>query len=224
MVIRSWIFNLYIYISSSVLYVTLLPLVLFGRRGAAICFHAWAQNISTAAKYILGITYQVKGEIPKHAVIFASKHQSAWDTMIYFLLCREPVYVFKKELLYIPFFNAFLVGFGHIWISRKGGVKTLRELAAKANKRIKANRSVVIFPEGTRKRPDEKPDYRSGIAYLYANVDAPVVPVRLNSGLLWPKYAHVKKSGVITIEFLEEMPRGLSKQEFMHELEKRIEG
>ncbi len=222
-VIRSWIFNIYIYITSSFLYVILSPLTLLGRRGASICFNAWARNISFAAKYILGITYQVRGKVPDRPVIFASKHQSAWDTMIFLLIGREPVYVFKKELLLIPFFNLFMIGFKQIAVDRKNGIKSLKSLVEKTKARLADKRSVIIFPEGTRKRPSEKPDYKPGIAVLYSQVDAPIVPVALNSGLVWPKYAHVKKPGVITIEFLEEMPRSLPKKDFLAELERRIE-
>ena len=121
-------------------------------------------------------------------------------------------------------FNVFLWAARHICLDRKGGTKALKKLIRDVNDRLDDGRSVVIFPEGTRKFPGEAPDYKPGIAAIYANTKCPIVPVRLNSGEFWPKAARVKKPGKIIMEFMEPMPQGLSKKEFMKELEARIEG
>jgi len=84
-------------------------------------------------------------------------------------------------------------------------------------------RSIVIFPEGTRVAPGAHRTYHPGIAALYTNLDIPVVPVALNSGLFWGRKAFVKKPGCITIEYLPPIPPGLARRAFMQELEKRIE-
>ena len=84
-------------------------------------------------------------------------------------------------------------------------------------------RAVVIFPEGTRTAPGEHRPYHPGVAALYARVDAPVVPVALNSGLFWPRRAFLKNPGTITLEFLPPIPAGLVRRAFTAELERRIE-
>ena len=84
-------------------------------------------------------------------------------------------------------------------------------------------RRVVIFPEGTRVKPGEAGQYQPGIAALYAQTDAPVVPVAVNSGLFWGRRDFRKKPGTIIVEFLEPMPRGLDRKDFMAQLEDRVE-
>ena len=221
--IRSLIFNFYIYVSSIVLY-GFVPFLLFGKKGAICGCNIWARNIIFAAKYILGIKYVVKGKVPQGPVIFASKHQSAWETAFFYMVRRDSVYVFKKELMYIPMFNLFLWEARHISLNRKGGASSLKRLIKDVKERLADGRAVVIFPEGRRMPVGSKPEYKAGIAALYANIDAPVVPVRLDSGKLWPRQSRIKKPGTITVEFLDPIPIGLTKQGFMTELEKRIEG
>lgn len=221
--VRSLLFNVFVRLGTYICYFICAPFLLFGRRGALLGCTIWAYYVVYATKYIAGIDYVVVGKNPEHAVIFACKHQSAWETAIFFLISKAPVYCYKKELAYIPFFNLFMYFNGNIMVDRKGGAKTLKHLIKKTRERIAQNRSVVIFPEGTRKEYGAAPDYKAGIAALYNSVEADVVPVSLNSGKFWPRNSFLKTPGTITVNFLEPMPKGLSKKEFMIELEKRIE-
>ena len=221
-IIRSLFFNIYIYISSIILY-GFVPFLFFGRKGAIFGCNIWARNVIFAAKYILGIKYRIIGKVPTGPVVFASKHQSAWETAFFYMVRRDSVYIFKKELMYIPMFNIFLWAASHISLNRKGGVSSLKKLIKDLKNRLNAGRAIIIFPEGSRKSVGAVPDYKAGVAAIYANIDAPVVPVRLDSGKFWPRQSRIKKPGVITVEFLKPMPKGLTKQGFMHELQKRIE-
>jgi 1-acyl-sn-glycerol-3-phosphate acyltransferase len=198
-------------------------LLISGSKGSILGCKIWAYCVVYGAKYITGVNFVVKGKVPKHPVIFASKHQSAWETAIFHILSPAPCYVLKKELMYIPFFGLYLAVSGQIWIDRSKGTAALKKLITQVNDRTSKGRSVVIFPEGTRTKPGSKPDYKSGIAVLYSKINAPIVPVSLNSGVYWGKNAFIKKPGTITIEFKHALPAGLSKQEFMQELEKQIE-
>ncbi len=172
----------------------------------------------------MGIDWRVVGKVPEGPVVFASKHQSAWETAFFYLLRSDSVFVYKKALAYIPMFNIYLWAARHICLNRGGGARALKKLISDVKDRLSDGRAIIIFPEGTRKKVGDKPDYKAGVAAIYANIEAPVVPVRLDSGKLWPRQSRFKKAGTITVEFLEPMPKGLTKKGFMEELEKRIEG
>ena len=83
--------------------------------------------------------------------------------------------------------------------------------------------SIIIFPEGTRKKTDEPPDYKSGIAGIYKESNTEVLPVAINSGLYWPKHTFIKKPGKIIIKFLKPIPSKLEKSEFLKKIESVIE-
>jgi 1-acyl-sn-glycerol-3-phosphate acyltransferase len=92
-----------------------------------------------------------------------------------------------------------------------------------ARKSVAAGRPIIIFPEGTRVAPGKTGDYQSGIAALYKDLNIPVIPVALNSGLYWPRRQLIRQPGVITLRFLSPIPPGLPRKEFMQCLETRIE-
>ena len=161
--------------------------------------------------------------MPKTAVIIASKHQSAWETAIFHMLGADAAYVLKKELLYIPGFNVHAILSGQIAVDRGAGASAIKNLIKNTRERIASGRQVVIFPEGTRTKHGAAPDYKAGVAALYSSVDADIVPVALNSGKFWPRNSFWKRPGTITVSILPVIKKGLSKQEFMTELENRIE-
>ena len=86
---------------------------------------------------------------------------------------------------------------------------------------LKQNRPILIFPEGTRRKIGAPPEYKSGIAGLYAMLKVPCIPVALNSGLYW--HGIIGRPGTIVIEFLDPIAPGTPRREFMKTLETRIE-
>ena len=186
----------------------------------------WLRGILWFLKVVVGLTHEVVGgeRLPTGSAIIASKHQSAWDTFIYPLLLRDPTYVHKVELLWIPFFGWYLWRYGTISIDRSGGAGALRKMVAHARRLAETGRQIVIFPEGTRVTPGATRPYRPGVAALYTQLNLPVVPVRLNSGHFWGRRSFAKQPGKITLEVLEAIPSGLDREDFMAELRRRIEG
>jgi 1-acyl-sn-glycerol-3-phosphate acyltransferase len=104
-----------------------------------------------------------------------------------------------------------------------GKAAALKKMVRDANDAFAQGRQIIIFPEGTRVAPGEHKPYQPGIAALYGQLNVPVVPVALNSGLFWGKKAWVKKPGRIAIEYLPPIPPGLDRRAFMAELEARLE-
>jgi 1-acyl-sn-glycerol-3-phosphate acyltransferase len=108
-------------------------------------------------------------------------------------------------------------------IDRSAGASAIRRMHAAAKRAIGGGQPIVIFPEGTRKKPGAPPDYKPGVAALYSLLGLPCIPLAHNSGLFWMGW-FLRKPGTIVVEFLEPIAPGLKRQEFMRQLETRLEG
>ena len=201
------------------------PLFLASSKTSLNVGSPWAKVSMLLAKVICGITYEVRGaeNIATTPVIYASKHQSAWDTMIFLILIKYPAYVLKRELLRIPLWGWYLWRMQMIAIDRSAGGQGLKDMLRQAKARVAEGRSVVIFPEGTRMKVGAPAHYHPGILAMYSQLKIPVVPVALNSGCFWGRNAFTKRPGNIVIHFLPPIPPGLPKEEFMTRLQNAIE-
>jgi 1-acyl-sn-glycerol-3-phosphate acyltransferase len=144
-----------------------------------------------------------------------------WDTLALYLVLNQPAIVLKRELLRIPFYGWFLAKAAAIAIDRGAGASALRKMSNAARRVLDDGRPILIFPEGTRKKPGAMPDYKPGVAGLYALLGVDCVPVALNSGVYWTGF--LKRPGTIVLEFLEPIGPGLKRDAFMAQLQKRIE-
>ena len=182
-----------------------------------------------ATVWLLRVICNTKMEVRGHEkllagpVIVAAKHEAAWDTFALIPLMRDPALVMKAELLSIPLYGTFCRKFELIPIQRELGPAALRQMTRDARMRVAEGREILIFPEGTRKIPGSPPDYKPGIAFLYQDLKIPVCPLALNSGAFWPRHTFLRYPGTIVAEFLDPIPPGLSRQEFMQRLEQAIE-
>ena len=176
-------------------------------------------------RVICGTKMEVRGheKLLPGPVIVAAKHQAAWDTFAIISLMRDPAMVMKAELLSVPLYGRFCRKFELIPVQRELGPAALRQMVREARHRVAQNREIVIFPEGTRKIPGAVPDYKPGIAFLYQDLNVPVCPLALNSGMFWPRHSFLRYPGTIVVEFLDPIPPGLPRQEFMEKLQSAIE-
>ena len=200
-----------------------LPILLLPYRVCQKYEHLWSAIMVVLLKYIMGITHRVTGPRPDHPVIYAAKHQSAWETIFLYAEFDSPAPVLKKELIYLPFIGLFFVKVPSVPIDRSAGRAALKNLMAAAEKINKIGDSILIFPQGTRVAPGADHSYHAGTFAIYQATGLPVVPVALNSGLFWSRAAFTKKSGVIDVKLLPEIPPGLNRREFMARLEHDIE-
>lgn len=222
--LRSAAFFLWFVLISVVVHIAFLPALVISRRGAVAAARLWCAGILWGLRVIAGLGYEVRGQIPKTPVLVASKHMTMWDTVALFYLIGDPVFVLKRELMQIPFYGWYARRVGMIAIDRQAGGAALRAMTKAARRALAGGLSVVIFPEGTRKKPSASPDYKPGVAALYQRLDVPCIPVALNSGLYWTGPAGLlKKNGRIVLQFLGPIAPGLNRQEFMRTLEARIE-
>ena len=161
----------------------------------------WSRLVIVLARVIVGIQWRVEGRenLPSRPSVILAKHQSAWETMAFQLIFPPQVLVLKRELLWIPFFGWGLALMSPIPIDRGRGMAALRAIARRGRERLAQGFWVVVFPEGTRVAPGKTRDYQPGGAWLAAAAGAPVVPVAHNAGLLWPRYAFLKRAGTVTV-------------------------
>jgi 1-acyl-sn-glycerol-3-phosphate acyltransferase len=161
----------------------------------------WSCCVIFLSKLILRIDWRVEGaeHLPQRPAVILAKHQSAWETMAFQLIFPPQVHVLKRELLWIPFFGWGLALMSPIAIDRRRGHSALRFMAKRGRQRLAQGFWVVVFPEGTRVAPGERRAYQIGGAWLAAASGAPVVPVAHNAGLLWPRYAFLKRAGTVTV-------------------------
>ncbi|MDR3526543.1 MAG: lysophospholipid acyltransferase family protein [Rhizomicrobium sp.] len=220
-VLRSLLFFVYFTVVSVVLHIVALPTLLLPRLTVVRISQAWSRAIFWGLKWIAGCGFEVRGEIPQGAVLVAAKHMSMWDTLALYMLLDDVCVVVKRELLSIPFYGWYIKRSGVIAIDRAAGASALRQMAKQAAQMVAAGRPIAIFPEGTRVKPGTPPDYKPGVAGLYALTGIACVPVALNSGQFWQGF--LKRRGTIVIAFLPPIPAGLKRAAFMAELEARIE-
>ena len=187
----------------------------------------WNVFIIWLAKTLCGIRYQIKGweNLPDAPVILLCKHQSAWETI--FLLCKMPrplVFVFKKELIYVPFFGWALGLLRMIPIDRSKGKDAFAHMVVQGRKRLASGQWIIMFPEGTRIPVGEKGKYKGGGTRLAIETDTVVVPIAQNSGECWPKNSFIKRPGLVTVSIGKPIsPEGLTQTELMKKVEKWIE-
>ena len=223
--IRSLAFNAAFFLWTTLALIVFLPVLLMPYAATYWFGRLWARVSLWFLNHLVGLDHRVVGleHTRRGPAIYAAKHQSSWDTLIFALYLHLPAYVLKRELLFLPLFGAYLQKAGHIAVDRSAGAAALRKMLIAAKLRRNQGRDILIFPEGTRVPVGSHRPFQPGIAALYGQLDLPVVPVALNSGLFWSRRSFRKKPGTITLEFLPAIPPGLPRRAFMAELEKRFE-
>lgn len=221
--IGSVLFNLTFGMLTLVMAIAGLPLFLGPRPWMDFYGRLWAKACLWLLKYIVGLNYEIRGDIPRGASLIAAKHQSAWETLALAALLPDSTFVLKRILLWAPPFGPYMAKVGMIPIDRDGGSQTVRKMLTAAHAMMAADRPIVIFPEGTRRAPGAPPAYYPGVAALYRDLKTPVTPVAVNSGLYWRRNAFTKQRGTVVLEFLDTIPPGMNRKSFMRQLENSIE-
>ncbi len=225
-ILRSLAFNVCYVGWTALLAVGYLPLLLAPRRVVVAATKAWLAGLRWLAARVAGVRVRVEGmdTLPAGPVIIAAKHQSALDTFVFHGLLSDPVYVLKRELFRIPLVGWYMKASGMIGIDRSAGASALRTMLEACGEALAEGRQIIVFPEGTRVAPGQRRPYHPGVAALYARFpDVPVIPVALNTGLLWRRKALIKIPGTVTVRMLAPMPAGLDRRAMLKALSERIE-
>jgi 1-acyl-sn-glycerol-3-phosphate acyltransferase len=220
--LRSALFLVWFIAVSVIMNVGALPVLLLPPRVARRAAHLWARLVLFGLKWIAGIGLEVRGRLQDPRALVAVKHFSMWETVALLALLPGPAIVLKRSLLRVPLYGWYCRKMRMIAIDREAGAKAIRLMHGEAKRALDEGRPVVIFPEGTRRKPGAPPDYKPGVAGLYAQLHVSCVPVAHNSGLFWAG-GFLRKPGTIILEFLPPIPPGLSRRDFMILLESCIE-
>ena len=157
--------------------------------------------------------------LPQGSFILAPKHQSFWDAISFFPYLKDPLYILKRELQWIPFFGWYVMKMRMIPVDRGSRSRALKAVLAATKAEMARNpRQLIIYPEGTRRRPGAEPSYKWGIVELYTTLGVPVVPVAHVAGLYWPRRKFLRFPGTIRTRFLKHIEPDHSKEEFMERL------
>ncbi len=223
--IRSILFNLVFYANCAFWFLLAFVGYLVPKRYFVYFNKGWGFTSVWLFEKIIGSKLIIRGleNIPPGGFLVASKHQSAWETMGLLLYFTTPTFIFKHELTRVPLFGQHLLRGGNIPIERGGKAAAAARMMATARSAVEEGRQIIIFPEGTRRDIGAEPDYKIGVARLYKSLNAPVLPVALNTGLAWPRRRFTKYPYPVIVEFLEPIPAGMKPTEFFALLQERIE-
>jgi 1-acyl-sn-glycerol-3-phosphate acyltransferase len=162
----------------------------------------WCKVVIWVGDKLCGMRYRVIGweNLPETPAVLLSKHQSAWETVALPALMPRPLcFVFKRELLYVPFFGWALGLLSMIHINRSKGTDAFQSVVAQGRERLAEGSWIIMFPEGTRTKTGSRNKYKSGGARLAVATSAPVVPIAHNAGRVWPRNSFVKYPGEVIV-------------------------
>src|ERR1700751_2778950 len=211
--LRSLVFNILFYVFFLLWSLVALPTFLMPRAAMLKVAAWWARTNVLLMRAICGIKVEFRGveKIPKGPLIVASKHQSMWET------------ISLLRFFEAPFFGLFLIKTRMVAIDRSKGGRALLAVMRRAEEEVRHGRQFVIFPEGTRTAPGAPPQYKAGVGLIYTDCGVPCLPVALNSGLFWPRRTFMRYPGTLVVEFLDPIPPGLKRDEFLVRIESTIE-
>ena len=206
----------------SVPIVMFVPLsALFGTRALIAYTLGWTRFHRWCVRWLLGIRTRYEGPQPQGQIFYAAKHQSLFEPLDLVITLGAPAPIMRREFARIPVWGWAAKRFGVILVDRSASSKALRQLMREADAARASGRSVMIFPEGTRVKPGEQPELKSGFAGLYKMLGLPVVPIATDIGHLWPKKG-LKRAGIATFRFGEAIPPGLPRAEIESRIHKTI--
>ena len=223
--LRSLVYNVLFYLMLAFWIIVAIPTFVMPRSSIMSIARAWARSSIWLLRVVCNVKVEYRGleKIPKGPLLVASKHQSMWETFALLQFFDQPLYILKRELTLIPFFGWYLIKAGMVAVDRGAGGRALLKMVRQASEAVRRGRQLIIFPEGTRRPVGAPPQYKPGVAQLYASCRVNCLPVALNSGLFWPRRTSMRYPGTLVVEFLDPMPPGLARDEFLTRISAVIE-
>ena len=224
--IRNFLFSTFFFSGILIISLIFLPSFFFPQKivlfGGKIMGH-WT---GFCLRFFLDTKIEIKGReniINSEKFFIAASHQSMFETFYLQTIFNSPIFILKKELTYIPIFGWYLKKIGSISIKRnkvsKGNLNFFGNISQKL---MNTERPLIIFPQGTRVLPDERPPFKKGVSRIYDELKITCQPVAINSGYVWPKNGIKNNKRTITISILKPIRSGISKGEFLKNLENCI--
>tara|TARA_B100001173_G_scaffold241083_1_gene210911 strand:+ start:748 stop:1449 length:702 start_codon:yes stop_codon:yes gene_type:complete len=224
--IRNSIFSIFFFTGIIIISLIFLPAFFLPQKVVLFGGKLMGYWTSFCLKFFLSTNIIIKGmenTISGEKFFIASSHQSMFETFYLQTIFNSPVFILKKELLLIPIFGWYLKKIGSISIKRNKTTKDNIGFFDNISKMTSnSNRPLIIFPQGTRVLPNERPPFKKGASRIYEELKIACQPVAINSGYVWPKKGLKHSHKTITISILKPITAGLSKEEFIKILENNI--
>ena len=224
--IRNTIFSIFFFSGIIIISLIFLPTFFLPQKVVLLGGKLMGYWTSFCLKFFLSTKIIIKGKeniINNEKFFIAASHQSMFETFYLQTIFNSPVFILKKELLLIPIFGWYLKKIGSISIKRNKVTKDNLGFFEDISKMINdSNRPLIIFPQGTRVLPDERPPFKKGASRIYEELKISCQPVAINSGYVWPKKGSKISNKVITVSILKPIKAGLTKEEFIKILENSV--
>ena len=224
--IRSLIFNIFLYVGLITIFILAIPTLVLPSKFTIFFGRLSAKYIVLILRIILNTKVIFHGEENLKKVenyFIASAHQSMFETFALQIPLDGPIFILKKELLNIPLFGWYLRKIGSIAIVRETTTKENLSFFDKVKERIeKSKRPLLIFPQGTRVKLDERPPFKKGVGRIYNELKINCQPVAINSGNVWPKDGKLSSKKTITISILPAVKPGMESADFTSYIEDKI--
>ncbi len=224
--IRNLLFSIFFFVGIIIISIIFLPALLLPRKITLLGGKLMGYWAGFCLKVFLSVKIIIKGNeniISNQKFFIAASHQSMFETFYLQTIFNSPVFILKKELLRIPIFGWYLKKIGSISINRnkvsKDNLGFFEDILRVVNS---SDRPLIIFPQGTRVLPDERPTFKKGAMRIYQKLNLACQPVAINSGYVWPKKGQKNSFKTITISILTPISTGLEKENFLNILEEKI--
>ena len=224
--IRNYLFSVFFFSGITIISIIFLPSFFFPQKVVLIGGKLMGHWTGFCLKFFLNTKIEVKGRenIDENRKFFiAASHQSMFETFYLQTIFNSPIFILKKELTLIPIFGWYLKKIGSISIKRNKIAKDNLDFFGNISEKLmNTKRPLIIFPQGTRVLPNERPPFKKGVSRIYEELKIICQPVAINSGYVWPKRGHKNSQRIITISILKQIHPGKPKDEFLKSLEDSI--
>ena len=224
--LRNFIFSSFFFTGIIIILIFFLPSFFLPKKVVLFGGKLMGHWTGFCLKFFLSTKVLIKGKeniIKSEKFFIASSHQSMFETFFLQTLFNSPVFILKRELLLIPIFGWYLKKIGSVSIKRgqitKDNLGFYDEISNMAKS---SDRPLIIFPQGTRVLPNERPPFKKGVSRIYEKLNIACQPIAINSGHVWPKLGKKAYNKIITVSILPKINKNLKKDEFLKTLENRI--
>ena len=221
--VRSLVFVVQMYLAMALLALVFTPWAILDRAGAFAGIRTYCRYVRWSARWMVGLTSEIRGPVPVDEVMIAAKHQSFFDIILICSVVPRPKFIMKQELRFAPILGWYALRIGCVPVNRGQRGQAVRKMLADVAEGRSAPGQLIIYPQGTRVAPGARLPYKIGTGLIYDQLGQPCVPVATNVGVLWPKRSLLRTPGTAVVEFMEEIPPGLPVPAFMRRLEEMIE-
>ncbi|MEM0936868.1 MAG: lysophospholipid acyltransferase family protein [Pseudomonadota bacterium] len=221
--LRSLLFVGQMYLMMPLLAVYFTPLAVWDRNWAFAGVRTYCRWVRWTARWMVGLSSEVRGAVPTGEVLIASKHQSFFDIILIVSEVPRPKFIMKSSLRWAPVLGWYAQRIGCVAVDRGKRAEAIAQMKRGVAEGRAGPGQLIIYPQGTRVAPGAYLPYKIGAGVLYEQLGQPCVPAATNVGVFWPRKGIGRKPGLAVVEFLDPIPPGKPIEAVMADLEARIE-